>query len=163
MKGQNKAGDFRSRSLIWSWLDRGFELSGPVPKKHLGKLVGLKTHVCTFTEQFVLRFLLSASCWIVLGLVTLCFHQPISLNQRKILMRHLLHSDFSSPSFILNPYVFISNALLENLHNLIFTHFSKRFCYFLLFFSELATFLMNSLSSWQHNLPHLLSSACTNP
>lgn len=103
MKGQNKAGDFRSRSLIWSWLDRGFELSGPVPKKHLGKLVGLKTHVCTFTEQFVLRLLLSASCWIVLGLVTLCFHQPISLNQRKILMRHLLHSDFSSPSFIPNP------------------------------------------------------------
>lgn len=139
MKGQKKAEDFQSRSLIWSWLDRGFELSGPARKKPSGKTCWYENtyqpSVCTSTEQFMLRVLLSNSHWRVLWswpcyLVFLSVH----FSQRLILIWHLPHYDLP-PSFILNLYVFTSNALLRSLHNLIFTPFSKGSRYFSLCFS----------------------------
>lgn len=137
MKGQKKAEDFQSRSLIWSWLDRGFELSGPVPKKNPGQLVGMKTQtklLCVPSQSHL--------CWEFFQTLTEESSDLGHVFSSVHLSQPKANSDLASSSlwfpptsFILNLYVFTSNALLQNLHHLIFTPFSKASHYFLLCFS----------------------------
>lgn len=155
MEGQKKAEDFQSCSLIWSWLDRGFELSALVPKKHLGQLIGMKTHIsllCVPSQSNWCWVFLSNSDWIVLWSWPCCFvFSSVQLSQPKT------NSDLaSSPLWFPPPVVYpksfcfhiqciVMKFSQSNFHSffqgilLFFTVFFSEPCYFS---HELAIFMM---------------------